>query len=87
MPAVSEIPAVKPKRQSYEWYHPKGILKRNWVPKHLHILPAVIVVFEDLEWNDMQWVEKQQHCVQTIQTLRKSIQVGSLEIDMNIHQY
>ena len=23
-------PAVKPKRNSYEWFIPKGILKKNW---------------------------------------------------------
>lgn len=66
---------VKPKRQSYEWYHPKGILKRNWILKHLHVLPAVVVLFQDLEWNDPQWTEKQYQCVQLIQTIKHSIQV------------
>lgn len=65
---------VKPKRQSYEWYHPKGILKRNWILKHLHVLPAVIVLFQDLEWNDPQWTEKQYQCVSMMQTLKTMIQ-------------
>ncbi len=25
-----EWPAMKPKRNSYEWFIPKGILKKNW---------------------------------------------------------
>lgn len=66
---------VKPKRQSYEWYHPKGILKRNWVTKHLHIVPAMIVLFQDVESNDTQWTEKQQHCAQTIRILKETLQV------------
>ena len=70
-----DLPVVKPKRQSYEWYHPKGILKRNWILKHLHVLPAVIVLFEDLEWNDPEWTEKQYQCVSTMQTIKNSIQV------------
>lgn len=70
-----EFPVVKPKRQSYEWYHPKGILKRNWILKHLHVLPAVVVLFQDLEWNDPQWTEKQYQCAQLIQTIKHSIQV------------
>lgn len=59
LPSTYEFPLVKPKRQSYEWYHPKGILKRNWFLKHLHALPAVVVLFCDAEWDDPNWVEKQ----------------------------
>lgn len=70
-----DLPVVKPKRPSYEWYHPKGILKRNWILKHLHVLPAVIVLIQDLEWNDPLWTEKQYQCVSTMQTIKTSIQV------------
>lgn len=70
-----DLPVVKPKRQSYEWYHPKGILKRNWILKHLHVLPAVIVLFQDLEWTDPEWTEKQYQCMSTMQTIKNSIQV------------
>lgn len=66
---------MKPKRQSYEWYQPKGILKRNWILKHLHVLPAVVVLFQDIEWNDPEWTEKQYQCVSMVQTIKNSIQV------------
>lgn len=74
LPPNYEFPVVKPKRQSYEWYHPKGILKRNWILKHLHVLPAVIVLFQDLEWNDPQWTEKQYQCVSMMQTIKTMTQ-------------
>lgn len=70
-----ELPVVKPKRQSYEWYQPKGILKRNWILKHLHVLPAVVVLFQDIEWNDPEWTEKQYQCASMVQTIKNSIQV------------
>ncbi|XP_055529161.1 trafficking protein particle complex subunit 11 isoform X2 [Wyeomyia smithii] len=74
LPPSYEFPVSKPKHQSYEWYHPKGILKRNWMLKHLHVLPAVVVLFQDLEWNDPQWSEKQLQCASIIQSLKNSLQ-------------
>lgn len=74
LPSNYEFPVSKPKRQSYEWYHPKGILKRNWMLKHLHVLPAVVILFQDLEWNDPQWSEKQRECASIIQSLKNSLQ-------------
>lgn len=71
-----EFPVLKPKRQSYEWYHPRGILKRNWMVKHLQILPSVIVLFQDIEWNDSNWTEKQLHCASIVQGLKNSLQVS-----------
>lgn len=75
LPQIYELPVVKPKRPSYEWYHPKGILKRNWILKHLHVLPAVIVLFQDLEWNDPEWTQKQYQIVSAMQTIKTSAQV------------
>ena len=71
---------AKPKRNSYEWYHPKGILKRNWMLKHLHVLPAVVVLFQDIEWNDVNWTEKQMQCAATIQSLKNSLQERNTRI-------
>lgn len=65
-----EFPVVKPKRNSYEWYIPKGILKRNWMNKHLNEVPAVIVIFYDLDWNDSQWNEKIIECASRVQSMR-----------------
>uniref|UniRef100_A0A1Q3F724 Trafficking protein particle complex subunit 11 n=1 Tax=Culex tarsalis TaxID=7177 RepID=A0A1Q3F724_CULTA len=74
LPASYEFPVSKPKHQSYEWYHPKGILKRNWMLKHLHVLPAVVVLFQDLDWNDPQWSDRQLQCASMISTLKNSLQ-------------
>ena len=40
-----ELPMAKPPRTSYEWYLPRGVLKRNWINKHLNMVPSVIVMF------------------------------------------
>ncbi|XP_030385750.1 trafficking protein particle complex subunit 11 [Scaptodrosophila lebanonensis] len=74
LPPNYEFPIAKPKRASYEWYQPKGILKRNWMLKHLHVLPSVVVLFQDLEWNDAEWAEKQVHCASLMQGLRNALQ-------------
>ncbi|GAB0088542.1 hypothetical protein DMENIID0001_029980 [Sergentomyia squamirostris] len=72
IPPNYEFPVSKPKRQSYEWYHPKGIFKRNWILKHLHILPAVVVSFHSIDLSDPTWSEKQLQCTSAIQSLRSS---------------
>ncbi|EAA11770.4 AGAP006517-PA [Anopheles gambiae str. PEST] len=86
LPANYEFPVSKPKHQSYEWYTPKGILKRNWMLKHLHVLPAVVVLFQDLEWNDPQWTEKQLQCAATIQVLKNSLQGRNTRIAIALLQ-
>lgn len=65
-----EFPVIKPKRNSYEWYIPKGIFKRNWLNKHLNEIPAVIVIFYDLDWNDAHWNEKMIECSSRVQSMR-----------------
>lgn len=57
-------------RSSYEWYIPKGILKRNWMNKYLNDIPSVVVVFYDLDWNDPLWNEKKMECASRVQSLR-----------------
>ncbi|CAO1400963.1 unnamed protein product [Diamesa tonsa] len=69
-----EFPSAKPKRQSYEYYNPRNILKRNWMLKHLHVLPSCIVLFQDIEWHEPQWAEKQKNCATQIQQLKNSLQ-------------
>lgn len=65
-----KFPNVKTKRNSYDWYVPKGILKKNWMLKHLNELPAIIVIFYDLDWNDSSWNEKMIECASRVQSLR-----------------
>ena len=58
---------MKPKRNSYEWFIPKGILKRNWMVKHLFELPAVVVVWMELDWNEPNWNEKRLELASRVQ--------------------
>ncbi len=53
--------------------------------KHLHVLPAVVVLFQDIEWNDPQWSEKLLQCASIVQSLKNSLQV-SCEGDENAIQ-
>lgn len=69
-----EFPVVKPKRNSYEWYIPKGILKKNWIHKRVSLIPAVIVIFYDMDWNDTQWNEKIIECASKVQSIRAAVE-------------
>jgi trafficking protein particle complex subunit 11 len=42
IPNNYEFPTKKPKRQSYEWYSPKHLLKKNWILKYSHVIPALV---------------------------------------------
>ncbi|KAK5645307.1 hypothetical protein RI129_006607 [Pyrocoelia pectoralis] len=75
-----EFPIVKPKRNSYEWYIPKGILKKNWMNKYLSEIPAVIAVFYDLDWNDSQWNEKMIECASRVQSIRAALEGRNTKI-------
>lgn len=52
---------------------PKGILKTRWISKHLFELPAVAVLFVDLDWDDARWNEKRINCVARIEQLRRQL--------------
>ncbi|XP_046680192.1 trafficking protein particle complex subunit 11-like [Homalodisca vitripennis] len=71
---VHEFPPMKPKRNSYEWYIPKGILKRNWMKKHLKEVPAVVAIFYDLDWDDPEWPEKKIECTSRVQSIRAALE-------------
>lgn len=59
-----------PQKAAYESHIPKGILKRYWMHKHLTQIPAVVVIFFDLDWDDPQWEEKKIECVSRVQSIR-----------------
>nr|XP_002733772.1 PREDICTED: trafficking protein particle complex subunit 11-like [Saccoglossus kowalevskii] len=69
-----EYPKCRSKRSSYEWYIPKGITKTGWMNKHLNLIPAVVVVFFDLDWDETQWKEKQMECASRVEVVRHSLQ-------------
>jgi len=62
------------KRSSYDWYIPKGILKSTWMNKHLNKIPAVVVVFFELDWDDSAWRERHLECASRVQVVRSSLQ-------------
>lgn len=57
-------------RTSYEWYIPKGILKTSWMNKHLNMVPALVVLFYELDWDEVQWKEKQLECATKVEIVR-----------------
>ncbi|XP_046390361.1 trafficking protein particle complex subunit 11 [Ischnura elegans] len=81
-----EFPPMKTKRNSYEWYVPKGILKTNWMDKHLKKLPAVVVIFYDLDWDDPLWNEKKQECASRVQSVRAALEGRGCRIAVTLLQ-
>uniref|UniRef100_A0A8C1SGJ1 Trafficking protein particle complex subunit 11 n=1 Tax=Cyprinus carpio TaxID=7962 RepID=A0A8C1SGJ1_CYPCA len=67
LPGDNEYPKCRTKRTSYEWYIPKGILKTGWMNKHLNLVPALVVLFYELDWDDPQWKEKQSECATKVE--------------------
>ncbi|KAE8629822.1 hypothetical protein XENTR_v10000605 [Xenopus tropicalis] len=74
LPGDHEYPKCRTKRTSYEWYIPKGILKTGWMNKHLNLVPALVVVFYELDWDEAQWKEKQSECATRVEIVRQSLQ-------------
>ncbi|KAG2465623.1 TPC11 protein, partial [Polypterus senegalus] len=74
LPGDHEYPKCRTKRSSYEWYIPKGILKTGWMNKHLNLVPALVVVFYELDWDETQWKEKQSECATKVEIVRTSLQ-------------
>ncbi|KAK4294863.1 hypothetical protein Pmani_032542 [Petrolisthes manimaculis] len=73
LPPDFQLPNMKQKRQSYEWYIPKGILKTNWISKYLKHIPALVVMFYDLDWNDNNWMEKKNDLAAKVQALKSVV--------------
>ena len=70
LPADHEFPVSKIKK-SYEYGTiPGGILKRNWIRKHMYEVPALVVLFAELEWDDPAFAEKKIACSSKIATIR-----------------
>jgi hypothetical protein len=54
-----------------------GILKKGWIHKHQHLLPAVLVLFVDLNWNEPALDEKTRACAQEGPNLKPcAVQTG-----------
>lgn len=80
LPGDHEYPKCRTKRTSYEWYIPKGILKTGWMNKHLNLVPALVVLFYELDWDDPQWKEKQSECATKVEIVRTSLQGRNMKV-------
>ncbi|XP_077387667.1 trafficking protein particle complex subunit 11 [Festucalex cinctus] len=80
LPGDHEYPKCRTKRTSYEWYIPKGILKTSWMNKHLNEVPALVVLFYELDWDDTQWKEKQSECATKVEIVRSSLQSRNTKV-------
>lgn len=38
--------------------------------KHLNLVPALVVLFYELDWDDAQWKEKQSECATKVEIVR-----------------
>ncbi|VDO08377.1 unnamed protein product [Rodentolepis nana] len=78
---------AKPKHAShYEWYQVKGIIKRHWMKKHLDELPAVVIVFFDLENNEPNWSEKVKECARHVELVRSNLISRATKLVMTLLQ-
>ncbi|CAN7985414.1 unnamed protein product [Ixodes hexagonus] len=74
LPEKHTFPKPKPKHPSYEWYVERGLLKTNWLHKHLVEVPAAVILFYDMDWDDPAWAEKRNQCAARLKTLRANLQ-------------
>lgn len=54
-----------------------GILRREWPQKYLDKVPALIVVFIDLEWDHPSWEEKKTEAESKVASIRGSLRHGT----------
>jgi trafficking protein particle complex subunit 11 len=86
LPADHEFPVSKIKK-SYEYGTvPGGILKKNWIRKHMYEVPALVVLFVDLEWDDPAFAERKIACSSKIATIRASLAGRSTKIALVLVQ-
>uniref|UniRef100_A0A3Q2EE88 Trafficking protein particle complex subunit 11 n=1 Tax=Cyprinodon variegatus TaxID=28743 RepID=A0A3Q2EE88_CYPVA len=87
LPGDHEYPKCRTKRTSYEWYIPKGILKTGWMNKHLNLVPALVVLFYELDWDDPQWKEKQSECATRVEIVSSAVLAYSRQLLFVRHQF
>lgn len=80
LPGDHAYPKCKTKRSSYDWYIPKGLLKTEWMQKHLYQVPSVVVIFFELDWDDAAWKERHVMCASRVQVVRSALQGRSTKV-------
>uniref|UniRef100_A0A1I8II12 Foie-gras_1 domain-containing protein n=1 Tax=Macrostomum lignano TaxID=282301 RepID=A0A1I8II12_9PLAT len=63
----------KPDRLPLRFVRNAGILKCGWLRKHLVLVPSLVVVFFDLDWDDPQFREKQIECASRVRVVRECL--------------
>lgn len=86
LPDKHVFPKPKPKHPSYEWYEERGLLKSNWLHKHLAEVPAVAILFFDMDWDDPSWADKRNDCSAKIRALRASLQGRNTKVALVLVQ-
>ncbi|KAH8041901.1 hypothetical protein HPB51_019536 [Rhipicephalus microplus] len=86
LPDKHVFPKPKPKHPSYEWYEERGLLKSNWLHKHLAEVPAVAILFFDMDWDDPNWADKRNDCSAKIRALRASLQGRNTKVALVLVQ-
>ncbi|KAI7688270.1 Trafficking protein particle complex subunit 11 [Sarcoptes scabiei] len=60
-------------RKSYERYVPNGLIKKNWLRKHLYLLPAVAALFKQIDWEEIQENHNRQAIITEINHLKSEV--------------
>ena len=82
----SDFPPIKPKKANYEWYVPKGLLKKNWINKHQNVIPSVVVLFFELNWQDPEIKDKSRICGEKVEQMRTALQGRGTKISVVLMQ-
>uniref|UniRef100_A0A1E1XLT0 Trafficking protein particle complex subunit 11 n=1 Tax=Amblyomma sculptum TaxID=1581419 RepID=A0A1E1XLT0_AMBSC len=86
LPEKHVFPKPKPKHPSYERYEERGVLKSNWLRKHLAQVPAAAILFFDMDWDDPQWADKRADCSARMRALRASLQGRNTKVALVLVQ-
>eukprot|EP01134_Creolimax_fragrantissima_P005259 CFRG5259T1 len=73
VPVDHAYPEKKQVVPNYEKDIPVGILRSNWMFKHVHEIPSVAVIFFELEWGDPHWSEREAECASKLLAVRNSL--------------
>eukprot|EP01137_Pigoraptor_chileana_P004946 Opistho-2@47332 len=80
-PAVISAKLISPnhafpkrnEKRSNDSYVPDRVIKPTWLHKHRGVIPAVLAVFVELEWEDAQWGAREIEIASKLGTLRSSL--------------
>ena len=71
--ADHRFPLAKAKAAGVEPSLSSGILRTNWVTKHCRDVPAVVVLFVELDWTSADWAERVEALRGQLAALRGSL--------------